>query len=220
MAEKVSQKLSVLDSHFAYLRLQKGKLEPFARQRLHWHQLYEEDLWRSYVEMRPHLPERCWALLDIGSGLGGIDVLLSRHYGTQPFLNLLDGIDDPPEMRVHRETFSSERVARDFMRVNGVRSDRVIYYGPNATAGDLAKPYDLVLSLGSWCFHYEPNEYLPRLLVGGGLGVGARLIVDLRAGKSEWAAQLAGAGFRAVAIIRDEQKYQRIVMDRAWTPLP
>ena len=104
--------------------------------------------------------------------------------------------------------------------MNGIRNDRIIYHGPDAKADELARPYDLVLSLGSWCFHYEPNVYLPRLLAGGGLDVGARLIVDLRKGKGEWAAQLAGAGFRAVAIIREETKYQRIVMDRAWTPSP
>jgi len=208
----------VNDEHFAYLRLQKGRLEPLSNDRKRWQVAYEHDLASSYEEMRPYLPARCWGFLDIGSGLGGIDVLLSRHYGGTPFVNMLDGEDDPPEMRLHRETFCSRRVAKDFLRVNGVRLDRIRYFSPDTPPGELRAPYDLVLSLGSWCFHYEPAVYLDAITRPGGLDQGAVLIVDLRRDKPEWAAQLSRAGFRGKAIIRDAPKYQRLVMERAWTP--
>jgi hypothetical protein len=212
MAGEVDPSFVVSDEAFAYLRLQKGRLEPLADDRKRWHIAYEHALLSDYMEMRAHLPAQCWGLLDIGSGLGGIDVLLSRHYGTQPYLYLLDGVNDPPEMKLHRETFSNERVARGFLRSNGVRSDRIGYYGPDATS--VRAPYDLVLSLGSWCFHYEPNVYLPRLMAGGGLHVDSRLIVDLRRDKPEWEAQLFGVGLRALAIVRESAKFRRIVFVR------
>lgn len=213
MVGEVDPTLKVSDEAFAYLKLQKGRLEPLAGDRKAWQMAYEHDLLTAYQEMRPYLPPACWALLDIGSGLGGIDVLLSRHYGA-PFVNLLDGEDDPPELKLHRETFSSKQVAIAFQRANGVRSDRLFYYGPSATAAELCKPYDLVLSLGSWCFHYEPNEYLPRLLAGGGLHMDTRVIVDVRKDKPGWIGQLAAAGLTPVGLIRDEKKYRRLCLRR------
>ena len=204
--------IHVSDEAFPYLRAQKGRLDRLANDRSAWQAAYEADLERSLVEMGPHLPKVCWAMLDIGSGLGGVDVLLYRHYATEPWVNLLDGLDDPPEMKLHRETFSSESVARKFLRSNGVRADRIRYFGPEAQ--DFAAPYDLVLSLGSWCFHYEPNQYLPRLLAGGGLDSHARVIVDVRKGKEDWQRQLTAARLVPIAIIREAEKYNRMVLQR------
>jgi len=207
----ISSQVIVEDEHFAYLRLQKGSLEPLAYDRERWHAAYEADLWRTYCEIRPYLPETCWASLDIGSGLGGIDVLLSRHYGGELNVNLLDGEHDAPDMKLHRQTFSNAAVARDFLTVNGVRRDRIGYYTPTDTAAFL--PWDLVLSLGSWCFHYEPNTYLPRLLERGGLHADTVIILDVRRDKGEWTSQL-NAHLREVASIRITNKWARGVYAR------
>lgn len=207
-----AQPITVSDEAFPYLKAQKGKLDALAHDRSRWLAAYRAELERSLGEMQRFLPAVCWGLLDIGSGLGGIDVLLYRHYDNGPYVSLLDGVDDPPEMKLHRETFSNERVARAFLRANGVRPDRVNYYGPDAQ--DFGAPYDLVLSLGSWCFHYEPNVYLPRLMAGGGLHMDSRVIVDLRKDKPEWREQLKAANLQLVGVIRDEMKYTRIALER------
>lgn len=232
MIKDMGPPIEVSDEAFPYLRAQKGSLDHLSYDRNRWLDAYREDLERSFVEMEPYLPPVCWAMLDIGSGLGGIDVLLSRHYAQQeidvttvsdtqprrvkrgdPRVYLLDGKDDAPEMKLHRQTFSNERVARAFLRANGVRSDRIHYYGPDDET--IAAPYDLVLSLGSWCFHYEPNVYLPRLLAGGGLHMDSRVIVDLRTGKPEWREQLKAANLQMIAVLRPfERKYQRVVLER------
>jgi len=206
----ISRQVIVKDEHFAYLRLQKGSLEPLAGDRPRWHEAYEADLWRTYYEIRPHLPFNCFASLDIGSGLGGIDVLLSRHYGAGLTVNLLDGKHDAPEMKLHRQTFSSEAVARDFLTVNGVRADRIGYFTPDSTTSVL--PWDLVLSLGSWCFHYEPNVYLPWLL-DGRLHADTVIILDVRRDKGEWTSQL-NAHLREVHSIRITNKWARGVYAR------
>lgn len=206
----ISGQVIVRDEHFAYLKLQKGSLEPLAYDRERWHAAYEADLWRTYLEIRPYLPEICWASLDIGSGLGGIDVLLSRHYYGQLAVNLLDGEHDAPQMKLHRQTFSSEAVARDFLTVNGVRADRIGYRTPASTASTL--PWDLVLSLGSWCFHYAPDVYLPRLLAGG-LHADTVIILDVRRDKGEWTSQL-DAHVRELASIRITNKWARGVYAR------
>lgn len=205
--------IAVSDAAFEYLRLQKGSLDRFATQRKLWEKAYRDDLAATFNECRPYLPSSCWGLLDIGSGLGGIDVLLARHYDVQPFVCLLDGKNDAPVMTLHRQTFSNERVARDFLRANGIRSERIRYFGPDAQ--DLAAPYDLVVSFGSWCFHYEPDQYLPRLIGGGGLHADSVVILDVRNDKPEYWAQLQ-AHFVMVGRLREARKYTRAVFKR-WT---
>lgn len=211
VAQMIDTNLIVEDSHFQYLRLQKGKLHDIANDRQRWLNAYRADLESTYQEIRPFLPASCWAMLDIGSGLGGIDVLVSRHYGDQPYVNLLDGEDDPPEMRLHRETFNDMKVARDFQVKNGVRSDRFGYLTTRASF--IAKPYDLVMSFGSWCFHYEPDLYLPLLLGGGGLHSDSIIITDVRNDRADYDAQMFRA-LSCVAVIRRSAKFTRAVFRR------
>jgi hypothetical protein len=211
--------LEVEDAHFEYLRLQKGSIDDLSDDRRAWHAAYENDLAQQFDNIRPYLPATCWGLLDIGAGLGGIDVLIGRHYAEQrgegkkgwPYVHLLDGVDDPPEMHLHRETFSNKRVARDFQIKNGLPSERFGYFGP-ADAWD-TRPYDLVVSFGSWCFHYEPAVYLKKLLQPGGLHADSVLILDVRAGKPAWVNEL-DATFRRLAIIATRPKWMRIVYGR------
>jgi hypothetical protein len=212
-------KIEVDDDAFQYLRLQRGSLDKFAGDRGLWHNRYESDLRRNFENIAPFLPERCWGMLDIGSGLGGIDVLLSRHYSSKqapvdrvhngwPYVHLLDGVDDPPEMKLHRETFNSMKVAKDFQLVNGLPSVRFGYFAPSSHF--FPRPYDLVLSFGSWCFHYEPDIYLPRLLSAGGLHGESVVIVDVRDSKTEWFEQLERR-FQRVATIATKPKWTRCV---------
>lgn len=226
--------ITVEPSHFEYLKLQKGKLDPLKATPSQWTHAYRRDLVRTYEEIKPWLPSTCWGLLDVGSGLGGIDVLLYRHYvrpgepidvstvedtdagrGTVlmrgrigPYINLLDGEDDAPEMHLHRETFNSMTVAKDFQVKNGVPPDRFAYYTPASES--FVKPFDLVVSFGSWCFHYEPNVYLPRLLQAGGLHRDTRIIVDKWRGKPDWDAQL-NEHLQCFGVIREEKKYTRLI---------
>lgn len=211
MAGEISGRVVVNDAHFEYLRLQKGSLFNVCHDRERWHAAYEQDLLSTYREIQQHLPGTCWGWLDIGSGLGGIDVLLSRHYGDNPFVHLLDGVDDAAKMHRHRQTFNNMAVARHFLIANGVRVDRI---GNFTTGADnLPRPYDLVLSLGSWCFHYSPDTYLPLLLAGGGLHRDSVIIVDVRNGKADYEQQL-GRSLERVAVIRRENKYTRAAYRR------
>lgn len=177
----------VEDRHFNYLKLQKGSLNDLKDNRALWHAAYEKSLARDFETLRPWLPEACGAVLDIGSGLGGIDVLLYRHYDWLEIC-LLDGECDPPVMNLHRETFNDMLVAADFLAKNGVDPDSALScLRPGATRA--GNRFDLVISLGSWCFHYPPATYLE--LVRECLKPGGVLIVDVRARRNDWHAELA-----------------------------
>lgn len=212
MGGEISSRIAVNDEQFEYLRWQKGSLFELSQDRERWQAAYEHELRQTYFEIRKYLPDPCWGVLDIGSGLGGIDVLLTRHYAdSPPYIHLLDGEQDSPRMRLHRQTFNNMKVARAFQIANGVRTDRFSYFTTGAS--NLPRPYDLVLSLGSWCFHYPPDTYLPLLLSGGGLHMDSVLIVDVRRTKPEYEQQLAQS-LERVDVIRSERKYTRSVYRR------
>lgn len=212
MGAETDSHVIVDDEQFEYLRLQKGSLFEISHDRERWQAAYEDELQQTYYGMLKHLPDTCWGVLDIGSGLGGIDILLTRHYAPDPpYIHLLDGENDEPRMTLHRQTFNSMKVARRFQIANGVRPDRFSYF--TVATNVLPRPYDLVLSLGSWCFHYPPDTYLPLLLSGGGLHMDSVLIMDVRTGKPDYAAQIA-ASLERVAIIKEAPKYTRAVYRR------
>lgn len=212
MGREITAPIVVSDTQFDYLRLQKGSLFDLSHDRERWQAAYEQELYDTYRGIQKHLPDPCWGVLDIGSGLGGIDVLLTRHYADDPpYIHLLDGEDDAPKMRRHRQTFNSMQVARAFLTANGVRADRFGYF--TTAAANLPRPYDLVLSLGSWCFHYPPDTYLPLLLSGGGLHMDSVLIMDVRNAKPEYEQQLAQS-LERIAVVRHGQKYTRGVYRR------
>lgn len=207
--------LQVDDEHFEYLRLQKGAIEEFSDDRGMWQNLYEISLAEQFDSIKPFLPAHCWGVLDIGSGLGGIDVLIGRHYRALhrgpsdgwPFVHLLDGIDDKPEMILHRQTFNNMRVAKDFQVKNGMPPGRFGYFGPKDQ--HYMRPYDLVVSFGSWGFHYPPSVYLPKL-TGGGLHSDSVIILDVRASKPEWVEELDRELVRQ-AVIATKPKWHRMV---------
>lgn len=196
--------LIVEDIHFQYLREQKGSIRDLAPNRVAWQAAFERKLKADYAGLVPYLPKSCGSILDIGGGLGAIDALLVEKYGSACEVCILDGECDPPVMTLHRETFNDMRVTRDFLGKNGVR--RFSFYAPPSLGEP--RPFDLILSLGSWCFHYEPETYLG--FVRACCRPGTVIILDVRKQKPEWMQQLKSA-WHWVAVIHTAHKRDRMV---------
>jgi hypothetical protein len=208
----MNTKIEIGDRHFDYLRIQKGNLDEVSDDRERWHAAYEADLQRQFQSFAAYLPAQCSRLLDVGSGLGGIDILIRRHYetrGQHPYVWLLDGEADPPEMNLHRETFNDMRVAKDFQVLNGLDPRRFGWWSPRTIRPGPVTPYDLIVSFGSWCFHYPPSTYLAPLL-NSGLHADTVLVLDVRATKASYMWELE-EHFEAVATVAHKPKWQRIV---------
>jgi hypothetical protein len=116
--------------------------------------------------------------------MGGIDALLNAHF-CDLHVTLLDGVDDPPMVEVHRNTFNDMRVAEHFLNINGV--EQVTYIDANRPRA-VDRFYDLIVSFRSWCFHFEPAKYLE--LVKAACHENTILILDVRRDKLEWQKQL------------------------------
>lgn len=161
---------------------------------------------QTFLEMQPVLPKSCGALLDIGSGLGGIDILLNDWYGHIPNIMLIDGADDAPVVKTHNQTFNSHAVSESFLTLNRVPWESLLFCAPESRWP--SRPYDLIISLNSWCFHYAPEVYLDRVLER--CHPATRIIVDVRRHKSEWHRHLRYA-FKEGPTIIEGRKFQRKV---------
>lgn len=202
--------IRVDEEHFEYLRIQKGSLDEYAHNRADWHRRYEADLRETYEQIAPWLPQSCSLLLDVGSGLGGIDVLVARHYAERdqaPAVRLLDGHDDPPVMNLHRLTFNNMRIARNFQVKNGLAPLKLGAY--RTDVAHFEAPFDLITSFGSWCFHMPPSVYLPAICASA-VKPSTVLILDVRRHKLEWMGDLERV-FEVVTIVAAKPKWSRIV---------
>lgn len=185
--------------HFRYLVIQRGEVSDERHDFKAWNAAYEQSLLRIFMSIRSALPERCSSVLDIGSGLGGIDVLLAKHYG-QLDICLLDGIDGPAEVHKHREPFSNAAVALDFQRKNGNHNVTCCFPAPPA------RTFDLIVSFAAWCFHVAPVEYIDAAKAA--MHAKTVLILDVRT-RSDWYDALREA-FGSPVILKQERKYLRV----------
>lgn len=201
---KVDFKLKISDEAFSYLKLHRGSIEHLARHRGHWEQAYRAGLEKSYLGMMYYLPIECSSILDIGAGLGGIDIILSRHYGGTPKITLLDGEADAPKMELHRKTFGHREVARRFHKDNGQAN--FDYVSPQTEL--TPRPVDLTISTGAWCFHFPPEEYLDFVMKC--MRPGGVLITDVRKDKPQWLETLSKKLVFA-GTIAEQKKRDRLV---------
>lgn len=116
---------------------------------------YVESLIEDYQMIFPFLPRRVDRILDIGCGMAGIGVLLSRHYpGASLWLLDGDGVETRAGWNASLEAFSSRADAEELLTANGVK---VGHWVDVNTKEKLTA--DLVISLASWGFHYPIKTY-------------------------------------------------------------
>jgi hypothetical protein len=70
------RRIEVSDPAYEYLAVQVGALSDLRHIRPTWELEYHRILRTRLGEILPHLPKSPKTIMDIGSGLGGIDVLL------------------------------------------------------------------------------------------------------------------------------------------------
>jgi hypothetical protein len=122
---------------------------------------YAEDLVATFETFRAHLPNRAERILDVGAGLAGIDVLLARHYDHEPEITLLDrqGITPGPQGGFHHSGFAGYNdfgAALELLEANGVHGVRTCNVNVDPYPFG---PFDVVISLLSWGFHYPVDTY-------------------------------------------------------------
>ncbi len=174
---------------------------------------FNRDMAREYEEILPHLPRRAVAILDIGCGVGGIDVLLHRHYGT-PRLYLVDRTETEGKVFygfAERGAFyNSFDATRRLLVTNGIPEPALRFREVGEECRlDIPEPVDLVLSLISWGFHYPIGVYADQ--VRALLRPGGRVILDVRK-ETDGRAELESR-FPRVTTISETRKKERVVAE-------
>jgi SAM-dependent methyltransferase len=183
------------------------------RRRKHIARLYTHSILRDFESIKPHLPESPPRVLDIGCGLGGIDLAIYRHYGAAE-LWLLDREGDSPIYYGFRPVaahYNSLAVSRTFLEHNGVAEQHITTIDVDATGFPTAISFGLVLSLLSWGFHYPLDTYIDDVLRA--LSVDGVVILDVRAG-TDGEARLRER-FARVAVLQRNPKYVRFAVRNA-----
>jgi SAM-dependent methyltransferase len=182
--------LAIPQEAFPYLVAQRGALDDMRGDPGVWCTKYLDVIEAEMRLIEPYLPKRCASILDVGSGMGGIDALINEHYGGACHVTLLDGIDDSPTVELHRKTFNDMSIAARFLHANGVET--MDWIDANDAHRSTSRHYDLVVSFKSWCFHVEPARYLD-LVHAGCIPGQTVLIIDVRRDKPAWLWELGTA---------------------------
>ena len=129
--------------------------------------------------IRPWLPQDVSKVLDIGSGVAGIDARLHGLYPDAHFY-LLDGsgVDVQYGTETECNLYNSQAAAYRLMGRNGVPAKQVHLIEPTPEYTIDGDGFDLVLSLFSWGWHYPLGAYAEA--VAAATVPGALLIVDVR----------------------------------------
>jgi SAM-dependent methyltransferase len=204
--------IEVSDEAFEHLKPQRGALWDLKDERARWLLAYQHDLQRTFGAMFEHLPPLGAkpSVLDIGAGMGGIDLLLWRRFGPGTTLSLFDQLGGEARCDRHGQPFGDLGIAHRFLVENGCDRADIRLLPVEVTEGlDDGPAFDVVLSTQAWCFHFPPQPYLGWLR--GRLNPKAVVIVDLRHGRPDWLAELTEALGEPVAIVGRNRKSDLVV---------
>jgi|AntRauTorckE6833_2_1112554.scaffolds.fasta_scaffold07734_4 SAM-dependent methyltransferase len=173
-------------------------------------QSFQQDMENEYQEIKKFLPAKVENLLDIGSGIGGINVFLSQHYENEIDIHLLDKTATDEVIHYYFENegsfYNSLDLAKQFLSENSISEDKIHLHDADNPADCFSIKYDLIISLISWGFHYPLATYLNQ--VKDALAEGGVLILDLR--KDSGGLEILQANFQKVEIITDNNKKLKV----------
>lgn len=141
---------------------------------------------KDYNMIKDHLPNNIKNILDIGCGLGLIDIALYHHYNKNIDLHLLDktnSISKDTSVRGFNKEYifyNSMDATKDTLSSNGVYSNNIFTYEADFENINLLQnnKYDLILSLLSCGWHYSIETYID--LIKSTLSKDGLLILDIR----------------------------------------
>jgi hypothetical protein len=116
-------------------------------------------------------------IIDVGSGIAVVDLLLYRYLPTSKFY-----LVDKDAVEFERNIFFSENYpfynqwapVRDAIDASEFDASRFVMQGPDAVWPES----DCITSYYSWCFHYPKETYWQKTL--DSLKIGGKLILDIR----------------------------------------
>ena len=179
---------------------------------------YAQIMTREFDTIQPHLGSSVSKVTSIGPGIGGLEIVMSRHLSSthqpRPYLILVDksGID-PIHFGFTQQAavYNSLELLRQTLIANGHSEDRMEVVEA-ADSDHLLKSHrnsvDLIVSLLAWGFHFPVSTYLH--LAKGLLKPTGRIILDIRK-ETPGIADL-NENFESIEVIHDDPKFERLLI--------
>jgi len=169
---------------------------------------FEAKITRDFNVIEEWLPARMSSILDIGCGMGGIDILIQNSRSVRR-IYLIDG-DGTGEKRNgfdhEMKPWNDVKEAKQF--VAGNVSNCTVY--DKMPARFLV---DLIISLKSWGHHYPVDTYLS--LAKRSLRSTGRIILDIRRIHKEVGLRsMSSGGFQLISCIYETEKSERMMFER------
>ena len=173
---------------------------------------FKKDILNDFDMIKEHLPNEVENILDIGSGISGIDIILGQNYKKIPNIHLLDktALDTEIYYGFNPKTayYNSLELAKKILISNSIPESKIYLHdadNPNNTFEK--KVYQLVVSFISWGFHYPVDMYLDKVYQS--LDINGVLILDIR--KNSDGLQKIKNKFSQTKILHEYNSHQRIL---------
>lgn len=173
---------------------------------------FEEEIKKDYEYIKNYLPYKCNNILDVGCGIGGIDIMLMQHYRDKPMFYLFDFIDQvyPNKIKYGFNEkyfgYNSKEQTIKFMKANGMTNFKYLDAQTGVPLTTLSN-IDIVISLLSWGYHYTVDTYIDQIIpIMSDDGV---LIMDVR--EKTNGIQTLAKYFSSVKIIVTENKADKVI---------
>ncbi len=197
--------LIIPDSVYPYLRVQQEHINHI-EDRKEFEKAYKDGLLKQFELMLPWIPKNMHASLDIGSGMGGIDILLNNNFHQSTCL--VDALNTLPICKKHNVPFNDYNICSEFFKKNGI--DEFLYYLSPKEFKRIS-PFthvDLIISIKSYCFHYSPEVYLRQLYWW--CHKETVLIFDVRNDRPAWL-KILRENFTEIDVLLEKPKYTKRV---------
>jgi len=139
---------------------------------------------KDFNQIEKYLPSQANNVLDIGCGLGLIDIAIYKHYNSETNIHLLDKTQDLAEGESIRgfnkeyTFYNSLDGSKETLITNGVAENKITTYEVGQHQALNEVKFDLIISLLSCGWHYGLETYVD--LIKNQLTDNGILILDIR----------------------------------------
>ena len=122
-----------------------------------------DEFLKEFNSIKSYLPKSSKNILDIGCGLGVINIYLNDYYSKKSYFTLIDKnyIDKKVTYGFNNnsESYNKLEVTKDFLMSNGFKTEQLQLINADENFV-LNNKYELIISLFSMGYHYSIKNYI------------------------------------------------------------
>tara|TARA_B100000242_G_C42950436_1_gene440708 strand:+ start:157 stop:861 length:705 start_codon:yes stop_codon:yes gene_type:complete len=122
-----------------------------------------DEFLKEFNSIKNYLPKNSKNILDIGCGLGVINIYLNDYYSKKPYFTLIDKnyVDKKVAYGFNNnsESYNKLEITKDFLILNGFKTKQLKLINADENFV-INNKYELIISLFSMGYHYPIENYI------------------------------------------------------------